>query len=418
MIEGGAWGRRPFFVSFRLVGGATYWFRSGVNYFDRLMAKGMAEKLPGGRLFHLDALRAFCMLYGIMVHGATIDSNAFFSVVKGSSDLFRMATFMLISGFFTTMVAMRTTVPHFYRSRISLLVYPLLATLLLLNPVTIWLIHTWSEGPMTFGAWLNDGWREPVRAHANWHLHLWFLFSLIAYAVVTPLLLLILRRPLMIRAIDRYCDLTDGWTVWANVLLVGMMVVAARTIYTGFVEQFSAATPFSWIAAATMTYFPYFLLGMLAFLNRRLFRSLHVLSWPGLILAGALYLGVQHFGADLPRAAERTLHWLGRTGLMMFIICALMHLFERYLNRPSQTLAFFVEASYTFYLFHILVIFTLAHLLAPFAMGNAYILYALTIALGTPLALGIHRFLIAPVPLLRFIFNGKRSPPRRTAAVS
>lgn len=373
----------------------------------------------GGRLFYMDALRAFCMLFGIMVHGATIGSNPLFTFIKDASDLFRMAAFMVISGFFTAMVARRAAhTDDFYRGRVPILIYPLITTLILLNPVTNWLIQIWHGEWIGFGEWLGGGWRSPPQGNAVWHLHLWFLFSLIVYALLTPLLLLGARQPVVLRALDRYCEITRGWTVWANVLAVGIGVALCRALHNHLIGPLFDTTPFAWIASATMTYLPYFILGLLCFLHRGLFRSLHVLSWWGLAVFTALYLGVGYFGADLPRALERTLFWAAKAGITMLLICGLLYLFERFLNRPSKLLSFLVDASYTFYLFHFLVIYFLVNVLSAIFGDNVYLLFTLIVILGTPLALAIHRFIIAPVPLLRLMFTGKRPKKPQVAAAS
>lgn len=370
------------------------------------------------RLIHMDALRAFCMLFGIMVHAATIGDNPLFTFVKEASNLFRMATFMVISGFFTALVATRSaSLSAYYRGRAPVLIFPLVSSLLLLNPGTTWLIHIWHNGPMGLGEWLGGGWRSPSRGNDVWHLHLWFLFSLIAYALITPLLLAIFRRPLLERALKRYCDLTAGWTTWANVVLVAAGVAFCRLIHDKLAGPLFAGTPFGWIEAATLTYFSYFVLGLLAFLNRRLFASLHVWSWPGLLFFGSLYLLTRHVDLGLPRTPERVLWWVAGSGLTMFIICALMYAFQRWLNRPGSALRFAVDGSYTFYLVHMTVIYLLAHLFIN-AIDNIYILYGLVILTGTPLCFAIHRWLVVPVPLLRWVFNGKRTPGKWGAPVA
>lgn len=369
---------------------------------------------PVGRLFHVDALRAFCMLYGIFVHGATIGDNPLFSFVKESSDLFRMATFMLISGFFTTMVAARSSgVFGFYRNRVPLLVYPLVSCLLLLNPWTTWLIHIWHNGPMTFSRWISGGWREPTLGNDVWHLHLWFLFCLIAYAFVTPAFLALFRSQPAMRLVERYCDMTGRWTAWANVLVMALVISASRGFYDQVAKQLVMGTPFVWIVGAIFTYLPYFLLGMVCFLNRRLFQSLHVLSWPGLILFALAFVLTPYLPPETPRAIERTLHWVSRSGLVMFIICALLYLFQRYMNRQSAILAFFVDAAYSFYLFQMAAIYIIATIVGH--GPNIYLTYAIILIVGTPLLLAFHRYVIAPVPLLRLMFNGKVTA-KRTAA--
>lgn len=95
---------------------------------------------------------------------------------------------------------------------------------------------------------------------------------------------------------------------------------------------------------------------------------------------------------------------------MLFIVAALMALFRRFLDRPSATLSFLVDAAFSFYLFHMTVIFMIADLLVP-RTGNHYLIFAVIVLAGTPLILAIHAFVIRPVPLLRLMFNGKRPRP-------
>lgn len=69
----------------------------------------MASKAANrpNRLFYVDALRCFCMLFGIFVHSASIDFNrelALMVFVRDASELFRMSAFFLISGYFTAFV--------------------------------------------------------------------------------------------------------------------------------------------------------------------------------------------------------------------------------------------------------------------------------------------------------------------------
>ena len=47
------------------------------------------------RIFYLDTLRAFCMIYGILAHGSTISfaADAMFDTIRNVNDLFRMAVY-------------------------------------------------------------------------------------------------------------------------------------------------------------------------------------------------------------------------------------------------------------------------------------------------------------------------------------
>ena len=50
-----------------------------------------------GRIYHLDAVRCFCMLFGLMVHGSTIGSGGLFDVIKATSEHFGLKQADLIS---------------------------------------------------------------------------------------------------------------------------------------------------------------------------------------------------------------------------------------------------------------------------------------------------------------------------------
>lgn len=87
------------------------------------------------------------------------------------------------------MVASKQTAAGYWRGRVLLILVPLLTTLVTLVPTTNYLIHLWHNEPMTPRTYfLERGWARSSLGKDVWHLHLWFLFSLFAYAVVTPAL--------------------------------------------------------------------------------------------------------------------------------------------------------------------------------------------------------------------------------------
>jgi len=100
-----------------------------------------------GRLHHLDALRSFCMLFGILVHTGTLAPGlAVSQAVFDISENFRMATFFVISGFFGVLLLDRRGARSFLGHRAQGLAIPFLAGVMLLNPVTLWLIYVETTG--------------------------------------------------------------------------------------------------------------------------------------------------------------------------------------------------------------------------------------------------------------------------------
>lgn len=133
------------------------------------------------RLHYLDALRSFAMLFGIFVHVGTLSSGAGLSQwIFWISDHFRMGTFFIISGFFAVLIFERRGAIGFLKHRATALLIPFFAALILLNPVTNWLVHLYHNGPVGLIDYLA-GRAEPGARAANWFLHLWFLVSLIIY---------------------------------------------------------------------------------------------------------------------------------------------------------------------------------------------------------------------------------------------
>lgn len=243
--------------------------------------------MPSRRLFHLDALRCFCMLFGIMVHGSTIGDEPVFEIIRDASDLFRMATFFTISGYFTAYVASRSDLGGFIANRRDVLVYPLVASLVLLVPVTRWLIFCYFREPVSLHSYVSEGlWRRAGET-SPWHLHLWFLFSLLLYAVLTPKAIRIGRSAAVAAGLNRLFDFAGRHALWPAALATGIGCASAQGVYL-LIATLLPLGPFDWILRASLNYLPFYAVGLLAFLYPRLFERLHTISPVGIALSGAL----------------------------------------------------------------------------------------------------------------------------------
>jgi glucan biosynthesis protein C len=357
-----------------------------------------------GRLLHIDALRAAAMLFGIFVHATTIQKPNLYPVVGATSDLFRMATFFLLSGYFTALVFSRESRREYVTGRLRVLILPLVVMLLTLVPFTNWLIHQWHNGPMGFVEYFGGGWRMPTRGNDVWHLHLWFMFCLAIYAALTPMLMALLTR-LNGELVGRDAFVSSRWFLYLLAGAVGLWSVATRSVNELVLEPVLSDGPFDFIARSTLQYLAFFVIGALCFTNAAVFRALHRFDVLGLVLSGgALALAVA-YGDELPRTVERILYFATRGALTLFVIAALIALFERLFRKASGTLSFVVAAAYTFYLVHMTVIYVIATV-----VGHAldlHLVYWIVVAVGLPATLAVHRYLVAPSPVLSLIFNGK-----------
>jgi glucan biosynthesis protein C len=345
------------------------------------------------------------MLYGLLLHGATIGSNGFFTAISTTSDHFRMATFFLVSGFFTAMVLSRSELGAFLVNRGRLVLFPLVAGLLLLNPLTNWLIQLYHGGGIGLLDYFRGGWRFDLPGPTVWHLHLWFLISLFVYAMLTPLLLGLANSAPVAGLADRL----GGAPPWLRLLVmtfaVALSVILLRSVNDRLVEP---ATPATWhfLSRATFNYFTYFAAGVMAFRHRSLFEAMHSVFWPGLLLFGGAYLLHPLVAAELPRALERTTYWLARAGFIFLIVCALLAIMRRLVTKGSPLLSRMTDGVYSFYIFHFLVIYIIANLMKP-VTGNVYVTWAVIVLAGFPLLFLLHERVIAPSRTLTLLFNGK-----------
>ena len=157
--------------------------------------------MTNDRLHYLDNLRVFAMLLGILVHTCTTTDFGRLQLVQPISHNFRMGTFFAVSGFFGALLLTRYPVERFLRERLTALTIPLLTCLVLLNPITLWLVYRLHNAqrpcPALRGLWIVmqsfDG-ANQLSGAIIWHLHLWFLISLAFYCLTAPWVLRLLTR--------------------------------------------------------------------------------------------------------------------------------------------------------------------------------------------------------------------------------
>lgn len=366
------------------------------------------EPRVGSRIHHMDAVRCFCMLYGLLVHGSTIAERPLFMMIQVSSEYFRMVTFFLVSGFFSAMVAARRPTMDFFRHRGQLLLVPLFAGLILLNPITNWLTLWVHDYRMPFFEWLTGGWRiatDVLPLHANWHLHLWFLFCLFFYALLTPLL----NRLFRMSVVSRFSGLLDKYPNFSPLLLatsIGITTVLLRTFHNLFIELSPGSHIFQYIIMVSFGYFPFFAIGALAFIERPVLESLHRLPLLFLTIFGVAYMAWPMVEPYLPWGVERAGHFFLQSAFMLMIVMTILHVARRYFWRGSKMLSMLTDSVYSFYMFHLLFIYAVAAIMHRFT-DNPYIIYSVILVAGYPLLIALHLRVIAKSPFLMWLFNGK-----------
>ncbi len=363
-----------------------------------------------GRLYYVDALRSFCMLFGVFLHTTTLgDFGPALESIPLISDHFRMGSFFLVSGFLAGMMIDKIGARAFAGRRSVALMVPFFAALVLLNPPTLWLIYVYFDNPPA-GVWaaIRAGLPDPnpVRGPAVWHMHLWFLLSLYVYVLIAGGVLWALRRR-WAEAVLARAEALPGWLLPSLLALaVGAGVIVLRVSQ----EALAPASAEIFPIRATLRYAPFYLLGLLFWVRPALWGAVHRID-PVLVALCLGLVAVELAGLFDPASLEGKAYAMFRRAVLTAAsIFALLWLFRAVAAAKNPVTSLFGAAIYTIYLAHFLLIYVLASLLKPTGL-EGFGLYAV-VSLGTiALGLALHVYVVDRLGVLRFLFNGKLAAP-------
>lgn len=380
--------------------------------------------MTNARLWYIDSLRACLMVAGVFFHAALVYGAQTSFVVRDGSDLwlldrlakglssFRMPAFFVLAGMFWTLVLSRNALPQALRARTQIVLLPFVSLALTLQPLQHALL-LWSQGRLsatTAGGFLAT-FLQPGELSANVLFgrpvvgHLWFLVTLLMFywlaagldAVVRP------RLPNWVgRATLPLLRHKVLWTV-----AVGGAIVGARALLV-------RGAGLDLDLVNVLLYLPYFAAGAVAFATPERFKAFLTVQ-PADLVAGAAS-AVAMFVPAVHRHVPGVVLVLAQLCFALVLTVLLLRLFRRFWNQPSEWQQRLVDASYSVYLFHYLIVVGLALALMPLHEVPALAKYVLVVitAIGVPLAL--HLGVIARVPTLRWLLNGR--PPKRAKAVA
>lgn len=359
------------------------------------------------RFFHLDALRAALMFWGILVHSSTLDpgSNVFrsFAVVSG---LVRMEAFFVISGFLAYMLLKKYGAMVTVKKRLLAIGVPFVTALVVLNPVTNFLIYTYHNGPISFLAYLTGEGITASRGPMNWHLHLWFLLALFVYSLLAPAVQRIIDLGLVP---GRFSIRPPGLAFLAMCAGVTAGCLASRI---GF-EMVKDALPEGshYVIRSIGNFLPFYILGMLLFASPRLREVFSKVHWLQVIVSCSLLFFVKrHAGTDPGRMLEVMILCL-ESYVAISLSSLLFWAAGKLVRGENETARLLSDAAYSVYLFHFLSIYFFAHLLRGVVPGSMLLLSLVAVATFF-VTLAMHRIVISRVPVLALLFNGK--PLRRS----
>lgn len=374
---------------------------------EKAPGTGCAAPPKGQRFFHLDALRAALMFWGILVHASTVAKSGIFVGIATISGLVRMEAFFVISGFLAYMLLKKYGARVTLKKRLLAIGLPLLAALILLNPVTNYLIYCFHNPPVSFTGFLKGEWIAAAKGPINWHLHLWFLIALFIYSMLAPL---------MERAVDFGVKLVgrkERVRFSGGVFLgIGAGMALACIGFRVIFELIKPGLPgeMHYVVRSVGNFLPFYALGMLLFASpplRGVFSKLHLIQT---VLSCALLAGINRVGGGDPGRMVEVLILAVQTYVAVCLSSLLFWVAGKWVKAENPVARSLSDAAYSVYLFHFVVLYVSAFVFRPW-IPDGFALLAVISAATFVFTFCLHRFVIRRVPLLELIFNGK--PARR-----
>lgn len=371
------------------------------------------------RLRFIDAARALFLILGIVFHALLPFHEAKQWIVSNPESVsgiaavtewlhsFRMQGFFLISGILSWRLLQKSSTSDFLQTRLHRLVIPLVVVLFTANA---------GERSIIAEHRLEWGWRAPELASPYFGV-LWFLIYLALFTTALPAVRAFVGSSRILRRLERWSPQQVEYSLPLLLLVgsTGTMLLARTAPDWWFYRQFGFVEP-----AGALIYFGFFMAGAL------LARTGHVLvlsSRPGIgwwIAAVAGWIIVQAISHASFRGAWTLSTILGA----VYAIAALRLIFwgvaQGVKNGVPQPVAAIVDASFTVYLLHQVVLVAVASRLAPVPWPPLIkMLFIITAAFCLPFV--FHHVLVARFPMLAFLLNGvpsARFRARRSAQTS
>jgi glucan biosynthesis protein C len=353
---------------------------------------------PADRLHALDAVRAYALLLGVVLHAAAAflegfpiplwvdEPSAGAAIIYYVIHMFRMSAFFLIAGFFARVLVERRGIEAFVKDRAKRVAVPLF----LFGPVVFILIPVgFALGALTHGVdYLTQLAQAQQAAAAQAQTagggsgalnlaHLWFLYYLLLfYALALGIRRLVQAvdpRGAVASALDRIVAFSMSGT-WGPVV-IGLPIAVYLWQHDAWIEWLGLPAPFSPIPdlTALIGYGMAFGLGWL--LNRQMDALLDLGNRWLLYFVFALLLTIYCLGT-----IGTTPRWTGGTfaGTPRFLyagaytiglwcwVFAFVGAAVRFLSKPNAVTRYLADASYWVYLMHMATVLFFITALRPF----------------------------------------------------
>lgn len=343
------------------------------------------------RLVALDNLRALMMWLGIVLHVAVIymagesplpwrdeRTTPLADLLTAFIHAFRMPVFFILAGFFVALLVQRRGVRGMVANRLGRLALPFaifwLPLFIACALLAMAFIHRMVRG--SWGIDMSLMPRHPGVPTGPATMHLWFLWMLLWFCMLTPPVLWLAGR--LPAAVPRAVARAAGWlggSAWGVALLALPLGWVGSFYWNGVVAPSGAFLPplAEWLHNGLFYVFGWYL-----FQHQQTLFALYTRRWAGyavggllfFLVSGALVEALRRTGAGPynPAAGGHLALWIalaynGATWLWSF---ALIGLFLRHVQRPHVLLGYLADSSYWVYLVHL-----------PLTIGFGALLYGL-----------------------------------------
>ncbi len=338
----------------------------------------MTAPTPSKRLDHLDAVRAFALLLGIVFHAAMsfvpvfigwavmdVSTSQIVAVFALVSHSFRLELFFLIAGFFSRQTLHRNGTRDFVRSRLARIAVPFVAGWFLLRPLIAsgWIMGSESlRGEVHVLNGLKAGFLSLAQSPGELftHTHLWFLYYLILITAITLTVRQVARlarlRPDSAARFDR----AVAWIVDSRLCLPLLSAPVAACLWR--MEFWGMDTPDKSLVPRLPVLFVYggfFAFGWLLHrqdgLMDRFARLTVVRGSLCVVSVGAMValFGFQSQQGHPHMTAIRAGFNFSCALTMWSLVALSIGLFRRWFDRPSRIVRYLADSSYWLYIIHL-----------------------------------------------------------------
>ena len=373
---------------------------------------------PGGsstRLHGLDALRGGALLLGIVLHALMpflpqstwmiVDSqpSALAGPIVFVIHLFRMVLFMMLAGYFGSMLLQRRGARRYLGDRSKRILLPAIV----FWPVSV--MSTWLISALSLA--VRDLPPPPTAENASlWLIFgpgvLWFLWTLMEALLIVVLVRAVLLRTVGAERLGRAAERIGHLLSSPGAVLLPAVPYAVGLTLQGSING-GLREPLTLIpeVSSLVTYLGAFTTGWLLFARRGSLQRLAG-QWPGHLAAAVVGTGVAYLAMeqDFPLLLGAAI----LAGAGWCWVYALIGVCVRHLRRERPMVRYLADSSYWAYLLH-LPILLLCELLIADLVWPMPVKVTLTLVVTMALLLTSYHWMVRPRALGGWL-NGRRHP--------